>query len=360
MPYKRWLISKEIDLLFIFLPIWVVLVYCFSLPLEVISYKLPITMWVIFILGIDVAHVWSTIFRTYLDTDERKHSKKLLWFAPLFAIVTATTLSFLSEYVFWSVLAYFALFHFIKQQYGIFSMYKRKTHFDDKKLVIKSKWILLLGVLYPVIFWHLSGNRTFYWFEGGNFMCLPAQSNLELVLHVCSILFVLFHFIWLTELLIKVKKIPYGLVLWVLTSSLVWFLGIVWFNSDVVFSLTNVVAHGVPYMVLVFFYVEKKKTLLNSTTFRLSIRTMKNIVLMLVVILCLALVEEYLWDWLINNDKRSFFTAYFGLPTKFELPIYARYLIIGVLSIPQITHYILDGYIWKGGKKNPYIKPVFF
>jgi hypothetical protein len=344
---SNWLVSKKVDLVFIFLPIWAVLIYCFTLPSVVIDYKLSITFWVVFILGIDVSHVWSTIFRTYFDKEERQQYKKLLIFAPLVAFGLVSLLCLINEYLFWSVLAYFALYHFVKQQYGFFVIYKRKSRFDETEHFLKSKWMLLIGVLYPVLYWHLCGNRTFFWFNGGDFVHF---NNIYFsgILKWASYFYLLIHLLWLLEIFIKSKKIPFGLVLWIVSSSLIWYIGIVWFNSDVVFSLTNVVAHGIPYMVLVFFYIEKKKSIKTMQPIQFSPRLIVKIGLMLSVILVFAFSEEYLWDWLVYKEKGAFFQEWIGFPFMVEVSVTMKVILIAILSVPQITHYILDGYIWKG------------
>lgn len=346
-PESHWLISKKTDLLFIFLPIWAVLIYCFSLPDEVINYKLSISLWVVFILGIDVSHVWSTIFRTYLDKEERQQHKKVLTFAPIISFAFVLAVCAVNEFLFWSVLAYYALYHFVKQQYGFFALYKRKAKFEDGNCWVKSKTMLLVGVLYPVLYWHLSGDRVFYWFDGGDFIRLH-HTYLLGILKLCSFLYVGLHLFWLGELVIRNIKIPIGLVLWVITSSLVWYLGIVWFNSDVVFSLTNVVAHGVPYMVLVFYYIEKKKSIKQNKPLEVSRRLVLQLGMMLLLVLLFALTEEYFWDWLVYREKSAFFNSWIGYPFDVYFTGTIRVVFISLLSIPQLTHYILDGYIWKG------------
>ena len=359
METKNWLISIRGDLLLLFLPIWLVLAYCFYLPSEIVNYKMSIFFWAIFILGIDVSHVWSTIFRTYFDKSERRQHKRILTYAPFIALSFSIILCSINEYLFWSVLAYYALYHFIKQQYGFFSMYRRKSAYDESNMWIKSKWILFMGVLYPVLFWHLSGDRVFFWFEGGDFIRLNSGIFQETLIY-CSLLYLVIHFFWIVEIIIKSNILPIGLMLWILTSSSVWFFGIVWFNSDVVFSLTNVVAHGIPYMVLVFYYIENKRSIKQKKVFRLSLRTCYNVGFMLLLILLFAFVEEYFWDWLVNREKEVFFKDLVDYPLEVISSKFSRVFLISVLSIPQITHYILDGYIWKGNSSNPYIKPVFF
>ena len=39
-----------------------------------------------------------------------------------------------------------------------------------------------------------------------------------------------------------------------ITTALCWHVGIITFNSDYAFTVTNVVIHGIPYLVLVYWY----------------------------------------------------------------------------------------------------------
>jgi hypothetical protein len=63
----------------------------------------------------DVAHVWATIFRTYLDPAERRARKRLFTIAPLAGFVASIALFALGEATFWRALAYLAIFHFVRQ-----------------------------------------------------------------------------------------------------------------------------------------------------------------------------------------------------------------------------------------------------
>ena len=84
---------------------------------------MPIWGWVVLVLLIDVGHVWATLFRTYFDPEARAHNRDLLLFFPLLCFAGALGLALISEALFWRVLAYIALYHFIKQQYGITALY---------------------------------------------------------------------------------------------------------------------------------------------------------------------------------------------------------------------------------------------
>src|ERR1044071_6913743 len=84
----------------------------------------PDWAWVPAVLLIDVAHVWSTAFRVYLDTDELKRRPWLYSLVPLIGFAIGVALYSEGELVFWRVLAYLAVFHFIRQQYGWVALYR--------------------------------------------------------------------------------------------------------------------------------------------------------------------------------------------------------------------------------------------
>ena len=38
---------------------------------------------------------------------------------------------------------------------------------------------------------------------------------------------------------------------------------------------------------------------------------------------------------------------------------YWQAIALGILPVPRLSHYIIDGFIWKGNDRNPYIKKNF-
>ena len=376
---KNWLFSRRADLLVLFLPVWATWVACFLLPSSILQKEVPLWIWVVFILGIDVSHVWSTLFRTYLDKDEFKRHQYILIYTPVICFIMVFVVVNYSTGLFWRLLAYFALFHFIKQQYGFLALYKaRAGHFGIKKW-LGDKWVIYMSMIYPVLFWHLKSDRNFSWFETGDFINLktllqqiPGFSThlLDQVLAGANVLYWLVLCAWLVEEIWRAQRHQFtfsmGKVFWVFTTAVNWYLGIVYFNSDLAFSLTNVVAHGVPYMALVFYYVQQKKAInpaLGKKAFSQTRGLYRGLVFqgifMLGVVFLLAYGEEYLWDMLLFREKTGFFESLFQYPLNVLENPYLQAATFALLSIPQLTHYVLDGHIWKGNDKNPYIKPIF-
>ncbi|KXX72321.1 hypothetical protein [Flammeovirga sp. SJP92] len=316
--------------------------------------KIPLLVWVFFVLGVDVSHVWSTIFRTYLSKEERNNYSGIIKLAPIIAFLFTFIFSWYSESLFWRVLAYFALYHFIKQQYGFLKLYKIKSSINGK--IFKDEVMIYLGTLYPVFIWHFLGDRKFNWFSTDDFITFPILSTT--IVEILNVIYFGVLVAWVVELLLlsknRIKEFPIGKVLWVFSTFGTWWLGIVYFNSDFSFTITNVIAHGIPYMFLVFYYVEEKKVIQNNDNQSFS-KVFVSVLWMLLICLFLGSSEELFWDIFINNERVDLFGNWPNLYVDHQ---FFRALIIAVLSLPQITHYILDGFIWKG-KDNPYLKNIF-
>lgn len=348
---SNWIFSKTRDLIWLFIPVWLCWFVAFVLPSEWLNQKTPLWVWVIFVLGIDVSHVWSTLFRTYVDKEEFRNHRKLLVFGPVVAFLIALAIASVSITVFWRILAYVAVFHFVKQQYGFMRIYKAKAK-DFRKKWISDNFMIYFSMLYPIFFWHVNLDRQFSWFFKGDFLQWEVATLVPVLNITGSIIYFMILSAWLIQEILAGKRstFPMGKILWVLTTAGNWYIGIVYFNSDLVFTVTNVVAHGIPYMALVLFYQQKK--------FEMRARKIKPLTYSLMVItgvLVLALGEEYFWDIWVNQENEAFFGSF--LPYLQKQPAYTWQVIAtALLSVPQVTHYIVDGFIWKNNEKNPYLK----
>ena len=124
-----WLYNKTFDLVFIlsppFLAVLFVLLFAESFAATDI---LPLWAWVVFVLCIDVSHVYSSLFRTYFNKKEFSENKTLYTILPLGIFFIGVILHMIGAAVFWRVLAYSAVFHFIRQQYGFLRLYSRNDN----------------------------------------------------------------------------------------------------------------------------------------------------------------------------------------------------------------------------------------
>ena len=358
MRTGKWLLGQKLDLPILFIPVWICWIIAFLIPENQLQSELRLWVWVVVVIGIDVGHVWGSIFRTYLDKEEFNAHRQMLVIAPILSFVLAFGLATVSVDLFWRCLAYVAVYHFVKQQFGFMRIYKAKNA-DFRKKLIRDNFVIYLTMLYPVLFWHLSADRSFAWFDEGDF--LSANLNIEIMSDIGILGNGIYFFIliwWFLEEISQTTKtndLQLGKILWVLTTAINWFLGIIYFNSDLVFTITNVVAHGLPYLALIIFYQGGKSRIKFGKISRLKwIKITGSIAL---VVLLLAGVEEYLWDLLVYQENETFFSNILSYPIS-QPSHFVQMLAIGILAVPQITHYILDGFIWKNNQKNPHLKKI--
>jgi hypothetical protein len=128
-----------------------------------------------------------------------------------------------------------------------------------------------------------------------------------------------------------------------------WYFGIVHFNSDLIFTALNVLSHGIPYMALIWLYESRKEERASNHPFALFFTTY-GWILFLGFLALLAFIEEGLWDSMVWKEHGSLFSIFSFLPFLEDKTWLA--FLIPTLSLPQLTHYILDGYIWRISKKD--------
>ena len=92
----------------------------------------PEWTWITAILLVDVAHVYSTGFRVYFDNVELRRRPWLYVLAPLLSFLIGAAIYSESRLIFWRLLAYLAVFHFVRQQYGWVALYRARGKEHDR------------------------------------------------------------------------------------------------------------------------------------------------------------------------------------------------------------------------------------
>ena len=122
----------------------------------------------------------------------------------------------------------------------------------------------------------------------------------------------------------------------VLTTAVCWYAGIVAFDSDYAFTVTNVVIHGVPYMALVWWYARRRAPAAGKP-YRLLTRWP---IVFVATLWALAYAEELLWDRTLWHERAWLFGAAWDVSAW-------KVFLVPLLALPQMTHYVLDGFIWR-------------
>lgn len=301
----------------------------------------PGWMWIASILFIDVAHVWATIFRVYADTDALARRPVLYALTPMACFTGGVLLYSIDGVLFWQVLAYMAVFHFVRQQYGWVRLYRGRRGELDRFGSWFDGAVIYAATVFPLIWWHAHLPRQFHWFIDGDFVGVAA-----VVARIAEPLY------WALMLAYAARS----LYLWrrhghlnpgkdivVVTTAVCWYVGIVAYNSDYAFTVTNVIIHGVPYFALIYWYGRGRYRRGEGGPVMRLFRY--GPWLMLPALWLLAFGEELIWDRCVWHDHSWLFGG------GYDLTRWHSWL-VPLLAVPQATHYVLDGFIWRRGD-NP-------
>ncbi len=347
---QPWLSSGRWDTALILLPAFISSLVALAFRDSLAGNQhIPLWAWVSFVLLVDVAHVYATLFRTYFNNSACEKKRGLLIAIPLACWVIGTLLYTIDYLLFWKALAYLAIFHFIRQQYGFMALYSRRGPVDFEKYRQLDQSIIYIATLYPLLYWHANLPRNFNWFvEGDFFESIPITLvDAGLMLYVITAALYLAKEIYLLRTT-GFFNIPKNLIIG--GTALSWWVGIVALNSDMAFTMTNVLSHGIPYMALIWLShsskgLERKDRIFSFSLSRGRQLALTFVPLFLAVLVLLAYLEEGLWDGLIWREHLSIFGIFFDLPQIHDAAILA--ILVPFLSLPQSTHYVLDGFIWR-------------
>lgn len=342
MRKNYWIASPRFDLTWIVGPhfLAVILVWVWSRMGDLSL--LPLWAWIFAVMAVDVAHVYATLFRSYLHREGREKWGFLLIALPIAVFLLGFLVYKISgALLYWRILAYIATFHFIRQQYGFFRIYVRKDPAPPRKKRLDEIFLYSLMVL-PLIYWHTHLPRNFDWFVEGDFVRLP-QIIWSISVGVWFLLAVTYV---VSEFLIWRKARDFNLPknMLFLGTGFSWMVGIIYFNGDFAFTLTNTFSHGIPYMALVAWTSHQTYSSRTERRFKLSSFALAA-GMGLVLLWLLAYVEEGLWDRFVWHEREILFRP-FSILSGLGESLGATFW-VALLSVPQITHYILDGFIWK-------------
>lgn len=336
VPRNAWLFSPRTDLLAFALPAVIALAL---VPLGPADGDLPLPGWVVAVLLVDVAHVWATLYRTYLDGELRARRWRAFVIVPLAAYAVGVGLHLSSPALFWTVLAYTAVWHFVRQQYGWVALLHRKECVSRADRIIDTVAIYT-ATLGPLVWWHAHLPRAFEWFVAGDFVAalVPPIAG-TVAIGISSAALAVFGVrqalraargegLWLTKVVVVVGTFA------------CWHVGIVLTQSDWAFTVTNVLIHGVPYFVLVWIYGRKAPAVPGSVG--AYVFGGGRWLVFYGALVALAWAEEWGWDRLVWHDHGALFP---GPEAVVGAGVMAW--LVPLLALPQATHYVLDAFIWR-------------
>jgi len=307
----------------------------------------PPWLWILLVLGIDVAHVYSSLFRTYFDKEEFARRRNLYMVVPLVSWLGGVVLYLaLGAGFFWACVAYFAIYHFVRQQYGFLMLYRRGEPAGGWEYRLDQAAIYL-ATIYPLVFWHTYG-RDFQWFSDFDVVRIPSvwPEYLCRALYIFAIGSFLVKEVWRWR---SMGSFNAGKALLLLATAAAWGTGIILFNGDLTFTLINIVSHGVPYMALIWIYQYRKraKPAAEDRNRLLRFFQLKYLPLYAGALFLFAYFEEGIWDWFVWREHANIFGG-----VHLALSATALAILVPLLTMPQVTHYVLDAFIWRVNKKG--------
>ncbi len=327
--------------------------------------EIPLPVFLFVIVAFDVSHVWATIYRTYMDKAEVKRRPWLYLGSVPILFFFAFRLHLHGAETFWTILAYVAIFHFIKQLYGFVAIYRLRAQEKGAFDYYLDKWTLWAGALGPILVWHASPRRQFDWFNAGE------QFIAKLPPHIVSDLMVAYYGIAIVyvlrqiQIFVQRQHVNVGKNLVMVASWISWAVGISMADAPIVSAAFINLLHGIPFLVIVWVYCRRKwhgslvksaEQVVDSPSLPKAGRWIRiltkrqNLAAFFLLIFGFAILEEGLWDGLVWRHY---------IPESMQpeqLSPWLLSLVVATLSLPQIVHYFLDAYIWRFDGSNPDLK----
>lgn len=333
---RRWLFSPAVDLGVLAAPLLLAFAALAFVPAD---FGRPLWAYVLFIVSFDVAHVWSTGHLTYFRRDRFAARPVFLTAVVPITFLCAFAAHRWSPVAFWSAVAYVAIGHFIKQQWGFVALYAAKAGEArgwNRRLDALALWV---GALGPLALWHADPDDAFQWFDAGEDFALRLP---EAVSGPVLVGMAVVAAAWVAkELVLARERHPSaGKIAWMVGSWVSWWFGLrVAPNFLVATAFINLV-HGIPYTALVWWRARRTVGARRGP----RAPALRFAFVFYAPLLGLALLEEGLWEryvWQAYADVFSFSAA----------ALEATWLSVAVafLSLPQLVHYVLDGVLWRAG-----------
>jgi hypothetical protein len=337
---QPWIHNAKTDGWLILSPPFLILliIFLFQKQIQGLENHYSFYTWLFLIVFVDVAHVYSTLFKTYFVKEEIQKKKLLYYGIPALSWILGLILYQFGSLTFWSVLALVAVFHFIRQQYGFMRIYARFEPDNWSKKI--DEVAVYSATIFPMLYWFKTP-RAFTWFVENEFNWLQNTPDYR---NFITVLYFIILSVWVFKTIfefVKLKKFNIPKIALISGTYLSWYFGIVYFNNDLVFTFLNVISHGIPYVALI--YIREIKQKESQQLNKLSIfKSTFGVFLFVLIILGFAFFEEFLWEVLIWREHFSF---------DFKISLNWFQFLVPLLVVPQLTHYLLDGFIWRKPKK---------
>lgn len=289
---------------------------------------------------VDGSHVYSSLLVTYTDKDMVRQLRPYLWGIPIAIMAAAFTLSFTgqSQY-FYYFLAYVAMIHFIRQEFGWMKIASKLDSQAPKWLFYTDVGTSYAMTILPLL-WTIRETVVAQWYRPGDVLGVPlfvAEWALKLFWPIVSIFLAANAY-----QTYKTKTFNLSKMLVFLNTLFGWYIAKTFIQNPYMAGWFFIFHHGIPYYFIVF----KTERVSSNVGWLQALGKFKFPVMYLGCVIIF-------YCFLMGHSGNSFIASLKKDPFLFSL-VYC------ISVMPQMTHFILDGMIWKkkyglvgGVGKNP-------
>ena len=329
LKHSGWVFSKNWDLAVFLLPLIIGFLFYFS---DVAISRTPSKIFILAILFhylADAGHVLVTGVPVLGDATIRKKLGMKVWLIPILVVFISVSLFMWNPFIFIRVLAFLAAFHIVMQQFGFLRISQGKFKVGERISETKKSGLFETGLFFnlfffPLYFW-LSGNSNIElaWFVHKDLGAPITWAYFGFVHHL-HLFLVVFYFGWQLIPLLKKSKVNWGKFLLTSTSWIWFYSGLVLAKNPSLFWATLFLTHGFGYILFVKVYWQQAA----SRNYQPPSWWKKNNILTTIGYLVAVTILGATWA------KSSELTSFYRI-------------LIPLSWAPLITHYVLDGLIWK-------------
>lgn len=316
-----FLFSPTLDAAAFLLPISLAILFT---PTAWLVPKQQVPLWahLILVVSNDVAHVWATAFRVYLDRREFVRRAAFYTAAPIVAFVVAFTLHYFGSAThFWTALAYYAMFHFVKQDFGLIALFVARSGIrPTKQQMQREKITLYVGAGVPVLLWHGSRPEAFRWFSAGERFIFTTPEPLVpplVFMYAATLLTYVANELWQWR---RGAAINAGKLFVMSAAWVTWGVG-VGFEHEVLSLAWINLFHGIPYMVMIGVYCRNRWACLppSACSDQVLVFLTQRWQVFVAALVGVAMLEDVLWDLFVWQVK-----AHLGRATPLRARQHAR------------------------------------
>ncbi len=319
---KNWILENSVlDFLLILLPGWIGVVLAWNFPENSLWMAAYAFFAVVFV---DTGHTYTTWWRTIFRKEERQ-THVTYWLTPLLIVIVVFAWIKLKIPYLWSVVVYNAIFHQIRQYYGVVRWYQK---LNGRFCRISNRFLYTLLVM-PFVLFHFRGIDWIILYSQDELFLYPSQMLFRWGVPVYLITIAA----WIVFELSLIRKGIYELnrFLAMLVPISIYGIGFTLGDTlaEVLFPI--LLAHGIPYIAIMDISLRR----LNPHIFK-TFATVFGLLVFTAVIF--SVFEDFTISFLTTLNQ-----AY-----RYKETTSTQAFLTGVVLTPLFCHFVWDAYIWKG------------